>query len=55
VIQANQPADPKIHAKAVAIARRCVYVIQAILRDEERGDALREFYLIAREELERRS
>jgi hypothetical protein len=53
MIQANAPCDPKVHATAIAIARRRVHVIQSILRDEERGDALREFYLIAREELER--
>ena len=54
MIDSSKPADPKIHAVATAIARRCTYVIQACLREEERGEALREFYLVAREELERK-
>lgn len=52
MIQANAPADPRIHEAATKMARRFVWVIQAILREEERGDALREAYQIAREELE---
>jgi hypothetical protein len=52
MIQANVPADPRIHETATRMARRFVWVIQAILREEERGDALREAYEIAREELE---
>jgi hypothetical protein len=48
----SQPADPQIHEAAIKMARRFVWIIQAILRDEERGDALREAYAIAREELE---
>jgi hypothetical protein len=47
------PADPKTHEAARAIARRCVWIIQAILRDEEALEATREFYVIAREELEK--
>ena len=50
---ANQPADPEIHEAAIRIARRCRYLIQACLREEEWGDADREFYLVIREELER--
>lgn len=53
LINQNEPCDPKVHATAIAIARRCVWIIQAILREEERGDALREFYSVAREELEK--
>src|SRR4051812_18888121 len=52
MIQTNAPADPRIHEAATRMAKRFVWVIQAILRDEERGDALREAYQIAREELE---
>jgi hypothetical protein len=48
----NQPADPRVHAVAIRIARRCRWKIQACLREEEWGDADREFYLVAREEVE---
>ena len=48
----NQPTDAKTHEAAIRIARRCRYVIQAVLREEEWSDADREFYRIAREELE---
>jgi hypothetical protein len=48
----NGPADPRVHDAAMRIAKRFVWVIQAILREEERGDALREAYMIARQELE---
>jgi hypothetical protein len=45
-------ADPKIHAAAIRIAQRCRRIIQTVLREEEWVDADREFYLVAREELE---
>jgi hypothetical protein len=48
----NQPALPEIHEAAIRIARRCRHIVQACLREEEWGDADREFYLIARQELE---
>lgn len=48
----NQAAVPDIHEAAIRIARRCRHVIQACLREEEWGDADREFYLIVRQELE---
>jgi hypothetical protein len=48
----NQTALPEIHEAAIRIARRCRHIIQACLREEEWGDADREFYLIASEELE---
>jgi hypothetical protein len=47
------PTDAKTHEAAIAIARRCVWIIQAVLREEERIDAVREFYTVAREELEK--
>ena len=50
---ASRPADPIIHDAAVRAARRCRNIIQACLREEEWGDADREFYLVIREELER--
>ena len=48
----SSPADARTHETAISIARRCVWIIQAVLREEERIEALREFYLVAREELE---
>jgi hypothetical protein len=48
----NQPTDALTHETAVRIARRCRFIIQAVLREEEWTDADREFYRIAREELE---
>jgi len=48
----NQSTRPEIHDAAIRIARRCRHIIQSCLREEEWGDADREFYLIARQELE---
>jgi hypothetical protein len=48
----NQATLPEIHEAAIRIARRCRHIVQACLREEEWGDADREFYLIARQELE---
>lgn len=45
--------DPVTHETAVRIAQRCVWIIQAVLREEERIEAAREFYVVAREELNR--
>jgi hypothetical protein len=53
MIQSNHPCDPKVHETAVRIARRSLHIVRACLREEEWGDALREFYTVAREELER--
>ena len=50
----SQAADPAVHALSVRIARRCVWIIQSVLRDEERGDAAREFYRVCREEIEKK-
>jgi hypothetical protein len=52
MIESNVPADPHVHARAITLARKCRHVIQGILREEERGDADREFYLIIRKGLE---
>ena len=48
----SRPADPRIHEAAIRIARRCRRVIQCLLREEEWAEADREFYRVAREELE---
>jgi hypothetical protein len=50
----SQSADPAVHALSVRIARRCVWVIQAVLREEERGLAVNEFYRVCREEIEKK-
>jgi hypothetical protein len=49
----SEPADPKIHEAATRMARRCRFLIQACLREEEWRDTDLEFYLVIREELER--
>jgi hypothetical protein len=48
----SRPAAPAVHAAAIRIARRCRFTVQACLREEEWADADREFYLIARAEME---
>lgn len=48
----SRPADPGVHAAAIRIAQRCRFTVQACLREEEWVDADREFYRIAREEVE---
>ena len=48
----SQAADPALHAAAVRISRRCVGIIERLLRQEEKPEAAREFYIVAREELE---
>jgi hypothetical protein len=52
MIQTHQPCDPRIHELAIRLARACRYVIQSCLRDEEKGEADREFYLVIRQGLE---
>ena len=52
MIQTNQPCDPRVHLTSIAIAERFLHTIRACLREEEWGDALREFYFVIREELE---
>lgn len=49
----SEACDPRVHAAAIAMARRCRFIIQACLREEEWADADLEFYLVIREALER--
>ena len=49
---ASHPADQKIHETAVRAARRCRCIVQACLREEEWGEADREFFGFIREEIE---
>ena len=44
--------DDETHRAAITIARRCVFIVQACLREEEVIDAVDEFYSVIREELE---
>ena len=50
----NQSVDPIIHTLCIEIARRCVWVIQAVLREEEKGLAASEFYRVCRQEIEKK-
>lgn len=53
MIDRSKPADAQVHALCITLSRRCVDVISAILRPEERRIALEEFYEIARELLDK--
>ena len=50
----SQSVDPAVHRLCITIAQRCVWITQAVLREEERGDAAREFYRVCREEIEKK-
>jgi hypothetical protein len=47
----DKAADPAVHRIASAIANRCVWAIQAVLRGDDRRLAASEFYHICREEI----
>ena len=53
MIRLDRAADPAVHKLCATIASRCTRVIQAVLRDDERHLAASEFYMIAREEIEK--
>jgi hypothetical protein len=53
MIQQNIPCDPAVHDLCIRIARKCTGIIQPLLRQEEIGECLREFYLAAREVIEK--
>ena len=48
-----QSVDPAIHAICIRITRRCVAVIEPLLRQEEKHEALTEFYRAAREVIDK--
>jgi hypothetical protein len=50
--QINASCDPHVHQLAIRLARKCRHVIDAVLRDEEKGEADRSFYEIIRLGLE---
>lgn len=49
----SQSANPAVHNLSVRIAKRCVWVIQGVLREEERALAVNEFYRVCRKEIEK--
>jgi hypothetical protein len=53
MIQHNQTCNPAVHELCIRIARRCVWIIQAVLREEEWGIAREEFYKVCREEIDK--
>jgi hypothetical protein len=53
MIQQNAPCDPAVHKLCIEIARKCTAIIQPLLRQEEIGECLREFYMAARESLDK--
>jgi hypothetical protein len=48
----SRSTDRVTHETAIRLAMQCRRIVQACLREEEWGDADREFYLIIREGLE---
>ena len=48
----NHPTDSQTHELAIRIARRCRFIIEAVLRENEWADADNAFYKIVRQELE---
>jgi hypothetical protein len=48
----SHPADPAVHELCVRIARRCVGIVEPLLRQEEVQEAVREFYKACRAEAE---
>jgi hypothetical protein len=48
---AQASIDTATHDLAVRLARRCVAIIEPMLRQEEIGEALVEYYAVIREEL----
>ncbi len=49
----NQSVNPAVHNICIKIAKRCVWIIQAVLREDERAIACNEFYRICREEIDK--
>jgi len=49
----SQSADPTVHRICMEIAQRCLGVIEPLLRQEERREALTEFYRAARSVVEK--
>ena len=54
MIQQNAPSDPAVQELCVRIARKCTGIIEPLLRQEEVGECLREFYMAAREVIDQK-
>ena len=54
MIQRNVACDPAVHDLCIRIARKCTGIIEPLLRQEEIGECLREFYMAAREVIEKK-
>jgi hypothetical protein len=52
MIVESASTDPVIHTAAMKMARKFVWIIQALLMDHEKIEALKQAYLVAREGLE---
>ena len=53
MIQQNASCDSAVHKACMEIAIRCTSIISPLLRQEEVGEALREFYIAARQVLDK--
>lgn len=49
----SQSADPAIHVLCIRIAKRIVHLFAGILMEHERPVALKETYIVLREELDK--
>lgn len=53
MIMQSDPCDPAVHSLSVKIAWAALDIIKGLLREEEKGEFLREMYLAVRAELEK--
>jgi hypothetical protein len=53
MITHSESCNPAVHALCIRIARKCTDIIRPLLRQEEVGECLREFYLAAREVIDK--
>lgn len=49
----SESCNPAVHRICVEIARKCVAIIEPLLRQEEKAEAVREFYMAAREVIDK--
>jgi hypothetical protein len=54
LIYQNQPCDPAVHSLCMRLARKFTDIVRPLLRQEEVGECLREAYMAAREEIEKK-
>jgi hypothetical protein len=53
MIQQSAAVDPGIHRICTELAKKCTDIIRPLLRQEEVGECLREFYMAAREVIDK--